>query len=136
MIPTESERSLICIGPLVLMGIDAALTVWGQSPDYWTGDWTVVREHNPLAYWILRLGPAAFCLAVVLWAGLVVAAIRLLPIGLARGVGFCVMFGHALGAATWLLRWRFGIILAVGLFVLVRALDGWIKDRRPAANHL
>jgi hypothetical protein len=118
----------MCAGPLVLVAIDAAVTLLGQTPEYWAGGWDVVREHNPLAYWLLRLGPGAFCLGVVLWAGLVVAAVHLLPVALARGTAFCVMFGHALAATTWLLRWHFGIILVVGLFLLVRTLDNLIKE--------
>jgi len=120
----------MCAGPVVMVVVDAALTLGGQAPEYWAGDCSFVRESNPIACPLLELHPMAFVLGVVLWTVSFTAAIHRLPTGWARVVAFVVMFGHTLGAATWLLRWRYGLLAVPGIFVVARALDTLIWDSR------
>jgi hypothetical protein len=109
--------------------IDAVVTLRGQSCDYWDG-YATVRESNPIAYVLLRIHPLLFAIGVALWAALFTTAILLLPIALARVVAFTVMLAHALGASTWLIQWRFGVLWVLALLIVVRALSISIWDRR------
>ncbi len=123
-----SQRTWMCAGPVAMVVVDAALTLRGQAPEYWGGDYSFVREDNPIACRFLELHPLVFVLGVVLWTVLFTAAIHRLPMAWARVVAFGVMLGHAVGAATWLLRWRFGWPAVLGVLLLARALDGLIWD--------
>ena len=127
---TISKRTRMCAGPVVMVVVDATLTLWGQAPEYWTDGYAFVRENNPIACRLLELHPVAFVLGVVLWTALFTAAIHRLPIEWARVVAFVVMFGHTFGAATWLLRWPFGLVAVLGIFLLARALDRLIWEPR------
>ena len=106
--------------------VDAALTLGGQAPEYWSDGYAFVREDNPIANWLLQLHPMAFVMGVILWMISFTAAVHRLPIGLARVTAFAVMFGHALGAASWLLRWHYGLVAVFVLLLAARALDGLI----------
>lgn len=132
------KRTLICAPPVVMVVVDAALTLWGQAPEYWSGGYSFVREDNPIAYWFLQLHPIVFVLGVILWTVSFTAAIHRLPIKLARVTAFALMFGHALGASSWLWQWRFGPVAVLGLFLAARALDRLIwdspDDRVPPAT--
>ncbi len=123
-----SKRTWMCAGPVVMVVADAALTLVGQAPEYWLDGYSAVREDNAIGHWLLELHPVAFLLGVVLWTVLFAAAIHRLPIGWARVLAFGVMFGHAFGAATWLLRWPFGLLAVLGILLLARALDTLIWD--------
>ncbi len=123
-----SKRTLMCIGPVSLAAFDAAITLVGQSPDYWDG-YATVREHNPLAYLLLRFHPLVFAIGIAIWMVLFITAIHLLPIEIARIAAFTVLLGHALGASTWLLQCRFGVLYVLALFLLARSLDSFIWDQ-------
>jgi hypothetical protein len=125
----------MCIGPVALALIDAAVTLFGQSLDYWDG-YATVREDNPVAYAFLRFHPLVFAIGTAIWISLFTAAIHVLPMALARVVAFVVMLGHAIGASTWLIRWRFGIVWVLVFLVLVRMLDNliWRSRLRPRGS--
>ena len=127
---TASKRTLMCVPPVVMLVVDAALTLRGQVPDYWSGGYSFAREDNPIACWFLQLHPMSFVSGVILWTVLFMAAIHRLPIKLARVTAFGVMLGHALGAASWLWQWRFGPVFVFGLLLAARALDTLIWDSR------
>jgi hypothetical protein len=120
-----SKRMVMCIGPIALVVTDAVVTLVGQSPDYWHG-YATVREHNPIAYLLLRFHPLLFAIGVTLWAALFTTAIYFLPIRLARVVALAVMLGHALGTSSWLIQWRFGLLSVLALLIVVRALSDLI----------
>jgi hypothetical protein len=120
----------MCLGPVALAVADAALTLWGQVPEYWVDGYAVVREHNPVAYGLLRLHPVGFLCGFALWVILFTVAIHKLPSAWARLTAFAVMLGHALGCATWLVRWPFGLLAVFALLLVVRAFDTLIRQRR------
>lgn len=120
----------MCLGPVTLALTDAALTLWGQVPEYWVDGYAVVREHNPLGYGLLRLHPAAFVCGMALWVILFTVAIHKLPLSWARVAAFAVMLAHALGCATWLVDWPFGLLAVFGLLLVVRGFDALIWPRR------
>jgi hypothetical protein len=113
----------MCVGPVALALTDAAITLWGQAPEYWSEGYRTVREHNPLAHLLLAWHPAAFVVGIVAWAILIALTIHRLPLSLARVFAFFIMMGHALGVTTWLLHWRYGLIAVAVLFLMVWLLD-------------
>jgi len=121
------KRTGMCIGPAALAVVDAAVTLFGQSPGYWDG-FAIIHEHNPLAFLLLRLHPALFSVAVVVWIAAFVAAIHVLPVGLARVVAFLVMLSHAFGASTWLIQWPLGVLWVLALLLVVRLSDKLIWE--------
>ena len=126
------NRTVICIAPVAMVVLDAVVTLRGQSCDYWDG-YASVRESNPIAYLLLRFHPLLFAIGVALWAALFTTAILLLPMTLARLVAIAVMLGHALGASTWLIQWRFGVFWVLALLIVVRALSlsTWERSQSP-----
>ncbi len=116
------RRVLMCVGPIVLASLDASLTVHGQLPEYWAGSFQIVQEHNPLAHAVLAWHPMAFAAGMMLWIAAFGAAILWLRVSWARAAALLVMFGHALGSMSWLLRWPYGLLYSIGLLVVVRLL--------------
>jgi hypothetical protein len=111
--------------------LDAGLTLFGQPDDYWSGDRLSAAEANPLGLWLLLWHPLAFVAGVAASILLYLVLLSTTPANLARGFAFVVVFLHALGASTWLVRWGVpGYLLAATLFVTsAQALeDGWQRQ--------
>jgi len=127
-----SRRTLMCLGPASFAAFDGTITLLGQRAEYWNG-YAAVQEFNPLAYVLLQWHPAVFAIGIIIWIAFFTVMIHKLPIRYAPIVAFSIMLGHALGAATWLLQYRFGVLYVLLLFVVARALDTLIWERRRSA---
>jgi hypothetical protein len=86
---------------LVAKLVDLLVTLIGQSAAYWRGDRTDVFEANPIARWLLEQNPALYIAASLGWAIVTVVLLWRLPLGLAKVLAFAVIFGHAIGVASW-----------------------------------
>jgi hypothetical protein len=129
-----SGRSWLCCAPVALIALDVGLTLAGQPPEYWQGQYQTARELNPPARWALSQHPALFAAAGLLWAGAVSALVLRLPRGLARAAALGVVCGHTAGAASWLVAGgAAGCALAALLFALAYRLLGW-SWRREAQS--
>jgi hypothetical protein len=125
------NRLRLCAGPLCFCLLDATLTLAGQPEAYWTGDRLAAREANPLGRWLLYVDPLAFLAGVGLSLGLYAAALALAPPSAARVLAFVILFAHALGASTWLVRWGLAGYLLAALVLLAasRVLGhGWQRE--------
>jgi hypothetical protein len=127
----------LCLPPLLLCALDGTLTLLGQAPAYWAGDYRAVNEASPTLHHLLRIHPAAFAAGLLAWAAVFVGLIVLLPDTLALMVGIAVTFGHTAGAATWLLfRFQYSYQACNGLFLASAVLLGlgirWGWRARPA----
>jgi hypothetical protein len=112
------NRTLLCAGPLAFCLLDATLTLLGQGEAYWSGDRLAAREANPLGLWLLHLNPVAFVGGAAISLALYALLLTWLPANLARVAAFAILFLHAVGAATWLLRWGIaGYLMAVLLLL-------------------
>ena len=124
MTPT---RIPLWLSPLTVYAADILLTLAGQPAEYWAGDHSTVREANPLAAGLLVIHPAAFVAAAVVWATVFLLLIRT-GRPWAVVVAFVLTVGHAVGAASWLMR--FGPAGWVGgISVLVVAERLWSRSR-------
>lgn len=122
----------LCLPPLLAWALDISLTLIGQAPQYWAGDYSAVNEGSPTFNHLLAVHPLAFALGAAVWAGIFVAIVLLLPDALALIVSIAVTLGHAAGAATWIV-WRFGfgyqmcnaLFLGVAIALGVGIRYGW-----------
>src|SRR5262245_24726435 len=101
---TARQRLWLCLPITTVCLLDGTLTLGGQSPAYWNGDYTSALEFNPVGSYFLQWSPLAFVLALGSWLVLVTAGVLWLPKRWAVLFTFGVVFGHALGVATWLVR--------------------------------
>jgi hypothetical protein len=108
----------LCLPPVALCALDAALTLIGQSAEYWSGDYGRVTEGSPTFNHLLQIHPAAYVAGILVWVAVFVGILLLLPDTLALIVSIAVTLGHTVGAATWLLwRFQFGYQVCNGLFL-------------------
>jgi len=110
----------LCLPPLVTWVLDSTLTLLGQSADYWAGNFAAVNEASPTFHQLLQWHPVAFILGCIVWAGIFVGVILLLPDTLSLIISIAVTFGHTVGAATWIV-WRFGFQYQACLALLLGA---------------
>jgi len=130
----ERGRWWLCCAPAALIALDVGLTLRGQPPVYWQGQYDTALELNPPACWALRQHPALFVAAGALWLAAVCALVLYLPRRAARGLALLTVCGHTCGAASWLVAgFAQGWALAALLFALSYALLAW-SWRREAQS--
>jgi hypothetical protein len=128
------NRLRLSAGPLTFCVLDATLTLIGQPEAYWTGDRLAAREANPLGLWLLHLDPLAFVAGVGVALGVYALLLVRAPVNLARVIAFVILFLHAVGAATWLVRLGVsGYVLAVLLLLVASRVlvFGWQGRKEP-----
>ncbi len=133
-----SDRQLglwLCLPPCTMALLDGTLTLLGQRPEYWSGDYAALSELNPVGWLLLRWHPWAFAVGLAFWVIIIVAAVTRLPRRFAVGFMFVVFFAHSIGVASWLLlRGDCGLALAAGSLVLAERLLSF-SMRRARAHH-
>ncbi len=123
--------------PLLLCALDGALTLAGQPAAYWQGDRAAARELNPLFDLLLRYDPGVAVAGLVVWLVMIALAVLLLPGRSAFLAAFACAFGHACGAASWMVTLGVpGWVLAVLLLIAAERLVAlsWRAARRQAAG--
>jgi hypothetical protein len=108
----------LCLPALLAWALDNSVTLVGQSPAYWAGNYAAVNEGSPTFNQLLQIHPTAFALGAVVWAGVFTGIILLLPDVLALIISIAVTLGHTVGAATWILyRFGYGYQMCNALFL-------------------
>jgi len=126
------RRVRLWVAPVCFCAVDAAVTLAGQSPAYWSGERVEAWEANPVGLWLLWLHPLAFAAGAVASMELYVLLLERLPRNLARLASFVILFLHALGAATWFVRLgAVGYVVAAGWLLLASWLLGWSWREEP-----
>ena len=122
----------LCLPPLLFCLLDASVTLLGQSAAYWAGDYLRVNEGSPTFNHLLQIHPLVYVAGIVVWIAIFVGIILLSPDILALIFSIAVTFGHAAGAATWLL-WQFhyayqavnGLLLVSAVLLGLGIRYGW-----------
>jgi hypothetical protein len=115
----------LCLPPLVFYALDTSLTLFGQAAEYWAGNRHCVNEASTTFNLLLQIHPAAFVAGSLVWAMLFVVVILLLPDFLALIASIVVTFGHAAGAAMWLMvRFHCGHQTFLGLLLVSQIILG------------
>ena len=119
---------------LIVMLMDATITIIGQPPDFWK-DPAAVNEHDPIVRFFLRRGLLPYIAGGVLYivGSLCLASITPRPVGLV--ILFYLLFGHFWGATSWMVYgFHYGYILInvfqVSIAILVALALG--KERGSA----
>lgn len=133
----------LCLPPLILVLLDAVLTLYGQPPRYWQGDYRYVHELSPIFRQLLHIGPGAFLAGTLVWIIAFNALIMLLPDTLALAVSLALVLGHAWGASSWLFLlfpYGYSYSACVGLFVITAVIASvslrWGWGMIPPASDL
>jgi hypothetical protein len=92
----------IVIPPILLCCLDFALTLYGQSPAYWAGNYQAVNEISPSFRWYLETHPLLFAVMGMVWIGIFSTLIAILPEKIGMAISVAVVIGHMAGSATWL----------------------------------
>jgi hypothetical protein len=97
------QRRLLGLGlPCLLTWmLDVSLTLHGQPPEYWAGDYARTTEGASFYRRMYALHPVAGVGGQLAFIGLVAGLLILLPEVLAVVLALAVIFGNTYGASTW-----------------------------------
>ena len=137
--PLLAKNALwLLLPPIALCVFDFGLTLYGQSPAYWQGDYSDVNELSPSFAAYMSLHPLAFVAACCVWIAFFSAVILLLPELTALLLSVAVILGHMAGAVSWL-AYRFNsyqscnaLFLATAALIVVSFKRGQNADGRAA----
>jgi hypothetical protein len=101
----DARHLYLLMAPAFACLLDAAVTLNGQPPEYWAGNYDAVHELSPDVRTILTVGPTVFYSFVAIWLLAMAASIVLLPKTTALALASAITIGHCAGATTWIL-WR------------------------------
>lgn len=117
------KKLWLCVPFAVLWAMDLGLTLAGQSPAYWQGNYSAVNEWFPPFALVMRHGPVLFLFMSPLWVLVFSALIVVLPDIASQVLSLALVIGHTWGAMTWLaFRFWFNPLLCMLLFVLSAAV--------------
>lgn len=151
---TRGARRILLVLPALVLGqLDAAITLYGQSARYWSGDHGDVNEASPTFAWLLGVHPLAFEAGILAWLAILTLGVLLVAEPLALTFSIAVALGHAFGFSTWLYFELGGYQLVNGLMLATAAalgacisvghrpaepfaLFGWPASRRHAVASL
>ena len=131
----------LCLLPILLCGLDTALTLSQQPPEYWAGDYARASEGNRWYYRLMSHHPLTFLAWEAASLAVLSGIILLSPQTVALTISIAVTLGYTVGSSTWLLygRFRYGHELFIGLCLLTAfamALGirwGWLAEPRSDA---
>jgi hypothetical protein len=100
--PLLRSRSLwILCPPIFLCCLDFGLTLYCQSPTYWSGNYAHANEMSPSFRYYLTIHPVMFVAMVIVWIALFSTMIAILPVTVSRAIAVTVVIGHMIGAGSW-----------------------------------
>jgi len=125
----DKKKLFLCVPPTVWCLVDQTITLVGQSPVYWKGDYSVANEVNPLYCWLLKQHPLAFEAGIAAWILLFCCAIYFLPRRISMTISVAIVLGHSWGTSTWLsFKFSYGYWIILGLFFLSGVILVWSWD--------
>ena len=127
------QRAWLCLPFLVLFAVDVAVTLHGQSPAYWAGDYVDANEGFPIFAAALAAHPLAFIGLCALWGAIFSLIIVAAPARIAEITSLALINGHTWGAMTWLVYdLQLNYTLCILLFFLSATLfiTAHVKWRR------
>ena len=96
----EWKRRLWGMGLPCLLAflLDAGHTLHGQPAEYWAGNYTDTTEGTPYFRLLFMIHPLAVIAGYLVWVGLLIGLLILLPEVLAVILSIAIVFGHTNGA--------------------------------------
>jgi hypothetical protein len=101
---SDWKRRLLGMGVPCMLAflLDSCLTLRGQPAEYWSGNYAYTTEGAPLMRRLYTIHPLAAVTGYLVWAGLILGLLVLLPEVMAVILSIAIVFGHVGGAYTWL----------------------------------
>jgi hypothetical protein len=128
-------RLCLCLGPILFCLLDGCLTLRGQSEEYWSGNYRLAEELNPLGLWALEKHPLVFAAVLLGWIGFFSVCILALPKNLAMVFSFLIQMGHTLGSCSWAIR-DYGWLACIPLLIASRLVLDLTWKERVAAERI
>lgn len=91
----------LVVPPIVMCYLDFGLTLFGQSPVYWQGNYHSANEMSPSFRYYLSMHPLVFVGMVMLWSAIFSSLIAILPDRIGMTISVTVIIGHMIGAGSW-----------------------------------
>jgi hypothetical protein len=125
-----SKRFWLLAPAWLLLGADVGLTLAGQPGAYWSGDYAAAVEGNPLAYPIIAQGPWVFASLAAVWAAVLGLLVYRVSHRFVSWFVIVLAFSHAVGGATWFVRFGYGGWILAIVYLFVAAEVSWWCWRR------
>ena len=129
-----TRRIRLLVAPYAALAADAALTLFMQSPEYWSGHYEFASEAEVIGAMTLRLHPLAFVGWIVLWATILGAVIVLSPRIVARIVSVAAAFLHTFALLSWLLASSTNPYLIYSCGLVIAALIVYSLDEKTGTS--
>lgn len=109
------QRLWLCLPAAIFALLDYVVTMSGQPPEYWAGDYDAAFEANAVVRWCMTMHPAAFHTLTFVWLAGFTAFIVKTPRFLARFASLAIAFSHAFCIGTWLYEGGDGFLRSLAL---------------------
>ena len=129
-----ARRGRLLVAPWAALAADAAVTLFLQSSDYWSGRYEAASEGEIIGATMLRLHPAAFVAWIAVWGAALAIVIVLVPRIIARIVCVGAALLHTFALLTWLLMWSSNPYVTYSGGLLIAALIVYSLEEKTAAN--
>ena len=129
-----ARRGRLLVAPWAALAADAAVTLFLQSSDYWSGRYEAASEGEIIGATMLRLHPLAFVAWIAVWGAALAIVIVLVPRIIARIVCVGAALLHTFALLTWLLMWSSNPYLTYSCGLLIAALIVYSLEEKTAAN--
>lgn len=130
----------LLLPPVAICALDFGLTLYGQSAEYWAGNYSSVNEVSPSFAYYLSIHPLVVVAAGLLWMAIFSVIILLLPERLTLILAIAIVIGHMWGSMTWIayrLRSYQGcnvLCLTVAVLIVFAFKKGQNSDGSSAFN--
>src|SRR6185436_4667637 len=128
-----ARRGRLLVAPWTALAADAAVTLFLQSSDYWSGRYQAASEGEIIGATMLRLHPLAFVAWIAVWGAALAIVIVFVPRILARIVCVGAALLHTFALLTWLLMWSSNPYLTYSGGLLIAALIVYSLEEETAA---
>lgn len=131
------QKIWLCVPPFALCMLDQGITLFGQTSEYWAGNYSVANEVNPWFNWLLRQHPFAFEAGIIAWVSVFSFIILVLPRRSAMTISIAIVLGHTWGAATWIcfvLPFGYWITLSVFLASAIIIVVTWERFSKAVST--
>ena len=129
-----TRRGRLLVAPWAALAADAAVTLFLQSSDYWSGRYEAASEGEIIGATMLRLHPVAFVGWIAAWGAALAIVIVLVPRIIARITCVAAALLHTFALLTWLLMWSSNPYVTYSCGSLIAALIVYSLEEKTAAD--
>src|SRR6185436_8266164 len=129
-----ARRGRLLVAPCAALAADAAVTLFLQSSDYWSGRYQAASEGEIIGAIMLRLHPLAFVAWIAVWGAALAVVIALVPRTIARITCVGATLLHTFALLSWLLLWSSNPYVTYSCGLLSAALIVYSLEEKTAAD--